>query len=378
MSLNKLSKAAKVCWVVVSCIAFSAQSLAQINTAPAIAPQYSASAAQPLRFSEAQKLLFSYSWQLAAAQADLDSKIARQESVELLGGPSVLLAADRIHYNLDAEVNLNKVTNDAIGDISGGQLHLPGFVHLPNTEIRRKGNVNTVNALVAWPIYTGGKITATKDFIAAQTDEAAADARSANSMVYAELVTRYFGAQLAQKAASLRQEALQAIMNHDHTAQRMLEEGMIARVERLQAKVALEEAKRDAEHAINQAKTANIALQRLLQSEQALSPTTPLFVSQRTLAPLQEFIDIALANHPGLAKVAAKKEQAEALHKADESLWKPGVTAFAQQQLDSNQKNRMAGVSVHWTLWSPLDRSSANGSALAKIQQAEYSNQLAR
>lgn len=378
MSLNKLSKAAKVCWVVVSCIAFSAQSLAQINTAPAIAPQYSASAAQPLRFSEAQKLLFSYSWQLAAAQADLDSKIARQESVELLGGPSVLLAADRIHYNLDAEVNLNKVTNDAIGDISGGQLHLPGFVHLPNTEIRRKGNVNTVNALVAWPIYTGGKITATKDFIAAQTDEAAADARSANSMVYAELVTRYFGAQLAQKAAKLRQDALQAITIHDKTAQRMLDEGLIAKVERLEAQVALEDAKRDAHQANNQAELANIALQRLLQSEQVVSPTTPLFISQRTLAPVDEFINLALVNHPILAKVAAKKEQAEALHKADESLWKPGVTAFAQQQLNKSQKNRMAGVSVHWTLWGPLDRRSSNRSTLAQIHQAEYSDQQAK
>lgn len=376
MSINTLGKLARVCcFFIASCLVASTASVAQtlLNV-----QQYTANTVQSVSFSAAQSMLFNYSWQLAAAQADLESKTARQEAVAHLGAPTVILAADSIHYNLDAEVNLNKTARTAIENISGGSLHLPSAIQLPNTEIRRKGNAQTVNALVAWPIYTGGKITATKDFIAAQTDEAAADMRSTNSMVYTELVSRYFGAQLAQKAASLRQEALQAIMNHDHTAQRMLEEGMIARVERLQAKVALEEAKRDAEHAINQAKTANIALQRLLQSEQALSPTTPLFVSQRTLAPLQEFIDIALANHPGLAKVAAKKEQAEALHKADESLWKPGVTAFAQQQLDSNQKNRMAGVSVHWTLWSPLDRRSANRSALAKIQQAEYSDQQAR
>lgn len=380
MRLNKRSKATKIFWIIAGYIALSPLVMAQVNTAPASvsAQQYAASSAQSLRFNEAQRLLFNYSWQLAAAQAELDSRVARQESVELLGGPSVLLAADSIHYNLDAEVNLNKITNDAIGDLSGGQLHLPGFVHLPNTEIRRKGNVNTVNALVAWPIYTGGKITATKDFIAAQTDEAAADARNANSMVYAELVTRYFAAQLAQKAAALRQDTLQAITTHDNTAQRMLDEGLIAKVERLEASVALEAAKRDAYQANNQAELASIALQRLLQSEQTVSPSTPLFISQRTLAPVDEFIHLALVNHPVLAKVAAKKDQAQALHKADVSLWKPGVTAFAQQQLDSSQKNRLAGVSVHWTLWGPLDRRSSNRSTLAQIHQAEYSDQQAR
>lgn len=380
MRLNKSNKVAQICLIIAGCFALPPISMAQISLErpSVLAQHYSADQAKPLLFTEAQSLLFSYSWQLAAAQANVDSKAALQESVALLGGPSVILAADSIYYNLDAEVNLNKIADQAVNDISGGQLQMPGMINLPNTEIRRKGNIHTVNALVAWPIYTGGKITATKDFIAAQTDEASADSRSANSAVYTELVTRYFGAQLAQKAANLRRDALEAITTHNHTAQRMLEEGMIARVERLEAQVALEDAKRAADQSRNQAKIANIALQRLLQSEQVITPTTPLFVSNRALPPLNDFINLALVNHPDLAKIAAKTDQAKALHKADKSLWKPGVTAFAQQQLDSSQKNRMVGINVHWTLWSALDRRSSGRAALSQIHQAEYTDKQAK
>ena len=43
------------------------------------------------------------------------------------------------------------------------------------------------------------------------------------------LVQRYFSAQLARRVANLRRHVLQAVAEHDHAAQRMMEEGLIAR-----------------------------------------------------------------------------------------------------------------------------------------------------
>ncbi len=319
-------------------------------------------------------MLAEYSPQLAAAAAGIESKSERQKSLALLGSPTVMLTANSINYKLDADISLNQLGNS----IAGGNLPLPPTIDIPDVNVKRRGNLNTANALVVWPLYTGGKITGAKNFSAAQTNEAVADARDADAAVYTQLVTRYFGSQLAQMAASLRQEALRALSVHDRTAQRMLEEGLIARVERLQTKVALEDAKRLAEKAQNDAKVASMALQRLLQSDYPILPSTPLFISNKKLPPLDDFIEAALSNHPGLAKVAAKKEQAEALHKIDEARWKPSVSVFAQQQLKSHDANRIIGVNVHWALWSGIDRPSSGRSGQARIRQAEYTDLQAR
>jgi len=336
--------------------------------------RYHAGPARALPFAEAQAMLTQHSPRLAAAAADVESKTEQQKSLALLGGPTVLLSADSINYKLDADINLNRLGSN----IGGGNLPLPPAIDLPDVNVKRKGNLHTANALVAWPLYTGGKITGAKNFSAAQTDEAVAEARGADTEVYTQLVTRYFGSQLAQMAANLHQEAVRAISVHDKTSQRMLDEGLIAKVDRLQTKVALEDAKRQAEKAANDAKVASMALQRLLQSDDPITPSTPLFISQKQLPPLDEFIEAALSNHPGLAKVAAKKEQAEALHQIDEARWKPSVTAFAQQQLKSNNANRIVGVTVHWALWSGIDRPSSGRSGAARIRQAEYTDLQAR
>ncbi|XDZ52215.1 TolC family protein [Neisseriaceae bacterium CLB008] len=335
---------------------------------------YGPAPARALGFIEAQAMLTEYSPQLAAATAGVESKSERQQSLALLGGPSVFLTADSVNYKLDADISLNRLGNT----IAGGSLPLPPSIDVPDVNVKRKGNLNTANALVVWPLYTGGKVTGAKKFSAAQTNEAVADARDADAQVYTQLVTRYFGSQLAQMAANLRQDAVRAISLHDKTAQRMLDEGLIARVERLQTKVALEDAKRLAEKAQNDAKVASMALQRLLQSDYPITPSTPLFISRQKLPPLDDFIAAALSNHPGLAKVAAKKEQAEALHHIDESRWKPSVTVFAQQQLKSSNANRIVGVNVHWALWSSMDRPSSGRSGLAQIRQAEYTDLQAR
>lgn len=360
--------------VIMASLCFGSAPIMALANPTSLAEQYGPAPAKTLAFSEAEAILTEYSPQLAAASAGIESKSERQKSLSLLGGPAVMLTADSINYKLDADISLNRLGNS----IAGGNVPLPPSIDIPDVNVKRKGNLNTANALVVWPVYTGGKITGTKDFSAAQTDEAIADARDANAQVYTQLVTRYFGSQLAQMAANLRQDAVRAISLHDKTAQKMFDEGLIAHVERLQTKVALEDAKRLAQKADNDAKVASMALQRLLQSDYPIIPSTPLFISKKALPPVDDFIEAALTNHPGLAKISAKKEQAEALHKIDEARWKPSVTVFAQQELKNNNPNRIVGVNVHWALWSGIDRPSSGRSGAARIRQAEYTDLQAR
>ena len=148
--------------------------------------------------------------------------------------------------------------------------------------------------------------------------------------------------------------------------------GVIARVERLQARSALEEARRNARKARDDAELATTALSRTLKATELVTPTSPLFVLGGPVEPLPHFIDTALARHPGLDKVAAKKEQATQLHAAQEALRKPQVFAFGQRQLKTGKEaDWVAGVGVRWTLLDSIDRNTLAESSQRQIAQAE-------
>ncbi len=338
-----------------------------------------ATPATPLMFEEARKILTEGSPQLKASQKNLESKTLEQDAIKMLGGPIVMISGSAGHYDLSGGVSNDRLSDfDVI--INGHEAPSIPEKHVPNVDLHAQvhDTFKFANANVIWPIYTGGKITAVKKFAQGKTNEAKADDRSHEAEVQNQLISRYFGAQLAQSAADLRQDAVNAIAVHDKTAQRMLDEGLIAKVERLQAKVALETAKIESEKASNDAILASVALQRLLQSERRISPATNLFINQKPLPELQYFLDLAMNKHPGLEKVAAKKEQATALHQAGQSRWKPEITAFAQHELNAKNPNRIAGLNLRWTLWSSVDRRQIDRANLATINAASYMDQQAR
>ncbi len=337
--------------------------------------------ATTLMFEEAQSLLQSGSPQLQASKQILESKTLEEQALKLFGGPIVTVSGNTGYYDFSGDTTVGQMMDDTSIDINnplGGMGDIDNKLRNVGVGARVHGHYQFANANVLWPIYTGGKVSAVKNLAKGRSHEAQADNRNQQAEVQAQLVTRYFGSQLAQSAAQLRQDAVTAITVHDKTAQRMLDEGMIAKVERLQAKVALENAKRDYEKANSDAILANVALQRLLQSNRRIAPTTALFLNQKPLPSLDYFLDLAMKNHPGLEKVSAKKEQAEAMHQVSESRFKPDITLFAQHQIKSNNPNRMAGVNLRWTLWSSVDRRLMNRASLATINAANLMDQQAK
>ena len=214
---------------------------------------------------------------------------------------------------------------------------------------------------------------AARGLVSAQQREAEADVELAEHSASTLLVQRYFGAQLTHRAATLRQQAEHTIAAHDAAAQRMLDEGLIAHVERLQASAALEEARRHRVQAEHDAALATSALAALLQHPAPLNPSTPLFVISTPLEPLVHFIDSALTHHPGLGKVAAKKAQAERLHQAQQAGRRPQLVAFGSRQLRTRNADWTAGLSLRWTLYDAIDRQALTDSSLQQISQAEHS-----
>ena len=128
--------------------------------------------------------------------------------------------------------------------------HLPASYTLNRHRTDTTASVNAV-----WPIYLGGASDAARSLADARTREAQADSTRVSDELATLLVQRYFGAQLANRASALREAALHSIEQHDAAAQKMMDAGVIAKVERLQARSALEDARKNAQKARDDADT---------------------------------------------------------------------------------------------------------------------------
>lgn len=347
-----------------------------------------AAQAQPaaMDYGAAWQQLLTRSERLAAARSASEGKAQQVQGLRHFGGPTVGVSGAYAAYHAALTVDLSSV-NDKLNELDQ---HLP--VPLENLPIplpvpqlpprytySRDDTIATASISAVAPLYLGGAADAVRGFADAQAAEARADERQTEHQLASLLAQRYFGAQLARRAASLRAQALATVEQHDRAAEKLLANGAIARVERLQASAALDEARRNARKAQSDAELAERALASLLASPQPVSPASPLFVQSEPLPPLNGFIDQALLAHPGLAKVGAKKAQAEHLHEAAEGLRKPQVFAFAQRELRSgDQANWVAGIGARWTLFTSLDRSALDAASAAQLEQARHSDAQAR
>ncbi len=338
-----------------------------------------------LSLEQAQNILLQVSPKIAANQAAIAASEYQTDALKTIDHPLVFARVSATTYNLDADIDLSSLKNGIVNDINNGVgdiippiPDLPNFGELvgeripDNYELKRSGSTAGAGLGIVWPIYTAGRTTALAGASNARTQEAVADSILDKNELYNTLIERYFKAQLAIIAAYLRDDAYDTLQQTDHMAQRLFEEGFISRVDRLEAQSALADAKSESVNANNDARLAMIALQRLLRTEYRIKPRTPLFVSSRPLPDVSYFQDLALTNHPGLQKVAAKRAQAQQLHALSDTGYKPTVMLYGYGQIEKDP-SWVAGVSASWKLWGGLDKTASLASSNAKIRQADLS-----
>ena len=340
-----------------------------------------------LSLEQAQNILLQVSPKIAANQAAIAASEYETDALKTIDHPLVFARASATAYNLDADVDLSSIKNGIINDVNSSIdgidppidiENLPDFGELvgdriPDTyDLKRSGSTTGAGLGVVWPIYTAGRTAALTGASTARTQEAVADSILDTNELYNTLVERYFKAQLAIIAAYLRDDAYDTVQQVDHMAQRLFEEGFISRVDRLEAQSALADAKSESVNANNDARLAMMALQRLLRTDYRIKPSTPLFVSSRPLPDVNYFQDLALNNHPGLQKVAAKRAQAQQLHALSDTGYKPTVMLYGYSQVEKDP-SWVAGISASWKLWGGLDKKASLASSNAKIRQADLS-----
>jgi len=365
-------------------------------THKSVANSYPLEVSSFLSLEQAQNTLFQVSPKLAANQAAIAASEYQTDALATVDRPFVFAQLSANAYKVQEDIDLSSLRNRVIDGVNnvGNDFNSPGISNvappippvpdLPNFgeiigeripdsyDFNRSGSTTGAGLGVAWPVYTAGRTAALTGASNARTQEAVADSILDKNELYNTLIERYFKAQLAIIAAYLREDAYDTLQQTDHTAQRLFEEGFISRVDRLQAQSALADAKSESIKANNDARLAMIALQRLLRTDYRIKPTTPLFVSSKPLSDVSYYQNLALTNHPGLQKVAAKRAQAQQLRALSDTGYKPTVLLYGFSQVEKDP-SWIAGVSASWKLWGGLDKTASLAASDARIRQADLS-----
>ncbi|MCH8498180.1 MAG: TolC family protein [Marinobacter sp.] len=331
------------------------------------------SATTALTLTEAWYQLQQADDNIAAGQAAQARAAALLSSSTHLLLPQVDLVAS--YTRLDAPIELDALAlnplNSAADTVPGQLLiDLLGGTDAFRTPVTSR-NVTRSSLALFWPLYTGGKISSARDLLALGEQEATVLLEDIHRARFMELIHIYYGLVMAERALATQQQAEDALASHFRSAQALEEQQQIARVERLVAESAYDQARITTRALREQRDSARQALASLVHQNDAhnpvLMPTTSLFTV--TALPPQPEFEPGLARHPSLQLLANKQSQAERVASASRGLYHPNLFMFGSYNVYEEDSlasdlspDWLIGVGVRMPL---VDRSGRRGKVRA-------------
>lgn len=294
-----------------------------------------------LSFAQAWQRVVAENDAIKAARAKVDQAEHAEEASRALNLPDVSLSASYIYLDDDVELSPSDIfdsmeAGDQAAMIAAGFAHSMGL----NPAQLEKGLTSTIaerenlssSLRATWPLYAGGRIAAAQTISSEQVKEARHDMALERLSQFEHLVRYYFGAVLARQVVKTRMEVEAGLKTHRDHAVLLEREGQIARVERMQSEAAYDKAVVERRKAERDLEIAEVALTRMLRSEQRVVPSDTLFVAD-SLPPIRELIDATLSGYPGLDVLRAKKQQADGLAAIEKGKYLPTVALFGNASL---------------------------------------------
>lgn len=331
-----------------------------------------AQSAEGLTYEAAQQRYFEQSDALDAADAGVRAAAARYQATRTIGRPEVEVEAQVLDFQKTLFLPLGPLAN--VGAAFGLDDPL---------QFRIRELVSRPIITATMPLYAGGQMDAARTGAASRLaiEEAARSETTAKGL--AQLARAYFGRQLAGEALAVRRSLVNAIGQHVLDARALEREQQIARVQRLQAEAALEQATREMEKAEGDVAAAEIGVMGLLRLDAPEGLATPLAVPAVPLPPVGEFLASALANHPSIQRLDASVTLAGAGVAAEAASLRPTVYAVAQYNLDRENTlltdpDFIFGVGIKYKIASGLGRRSQLAAARDTEAQASAGAREAR
>ncbi len=329
---------------------------------------YSSTYSADITFSQALESLYGTHEGMAQAEADYKQKEYSKKAALGLYSPRISLNAAYAYFgnDLTMDVDLSPVSNTVNGIFGslGGVLTIPlPSISLPNSmeQVVQKDQFFTLNAAMIWPVFTGGQIYAANKAASANLDITKYGKTIRHDELGISLAEKYFTLRFIQDIIALKQDVKDSMQEHYNKALKLEKAGMLAKVERLHAEMALSDAEKSLDTSLREAKLVESALKSMISStDENINPSTPLFlVKAEDIESLAYFQDMASSSNAKLkqAQTATKLAHAGVINSTSSFI--PKINAFGMvniydYQLSSLSPDYMVGVQMSINLFDGL------------------------
>ncbi len=241
----------------------------------------------------------------------------------------------------------------------------------------------TASADISWPVFTGGKIAAANKAAGVEVNIKQEELRKTEGELLTELVTRYYGLVLATQASDVMKEKFEAMQKHYNDANKMFEEGMIAKVELLSASVALSDAEREYKKASRMVETTRTGLSATLASQQdtCFVPANLLFINEE-IPSLDYWLSQTWETNPQLKQIDYNKELVNIKSKVNKGSYLPtvaliGTYNLADYDLSPYMPDWMVGAGMSWTIFDGMSRNKQVKADITLKEQVSYIDEKA-
>jgi outer membrane protein TolC len=337
--------------------------------------------AKEMAFADAWQQLLQVSDKLQASTEEVNRAEAEKDASDDLDLPSLSINGSYTRLDKPIELDLRDLNPLASLDpaalppaLGGALASIPGSLFVtPFTE----QEIFRSSLQAMWPIYTGGRISAAQGIQAAHVAEKEQQHQLSTRELFLQLVERYYAVSVSHSLANTKQQLTLSLAEHADHAFKLEQQGQIAKVERLNAQVALENAKVDYASARRQLEMTQIALSRMLH-EQAVDTSSPLFMVANSPS-LPQLNRLTLSQHPALKLLEAKERQAQGLIDVEKGSYYPTVFLYGNYTLYEDdsllskvEPDWMVGVGVKIPLLSRDGRSGKVEAAKSALLQARH------
>lgn len=251
------------------------------------------------------------------------------------------------------------------------------------TETIQENNFATVSAGIAWPIYAGGKIKGANQAANTELTISNEKLRETEGELLTELATRYYGLALSTQVLNVRKQMVKAAEQHYSDAQKLFENGMIAKVELLHAEVAKNEAERTLKEAKRNIQIIRSGLEATLSFDTTTTvlPASHLFINKELFG-VSYWVDHAYVENPQLKQIEGKRELVNIKNKVDKGSFLPNIVLIgnynlAEKNLSPYLPDWMVGVGLQWSIFEGLGRNNTVKAGKTMESQLIFAEQKA-
>ncbi len=313
--------------------------------------------------------------------------------------PNLNFAFSYTHLNKDMDINLNPIRDVIINLQSSNQVEFtnisniisgkPGLTDVQKLQLKnqfsstlknlipdfqetfKEQNYYTGTFTITQPIFVGGKLLAANSFAYNELNSSKYELFKVKNDIALQTIDAYLKVILIQEIVSTRINVLNGIIKHKEKANKLFNEGLIAKHNLLRAEVALSEAERNLEKDKNNLALAIESFKTIINIDNKynvkLNDSLRFISSSYNIDSLKS---IAFVNHPIIKILELKKEASNDNYKIVRSEFLPSLFAFGKYEI---YPEYLSSLEPRWAVGVQLNYNLFNGfKDYLKLQSAKH------